>query len=78
MLTPRGFLIPAKFCLTPSMPGMLKGRPAAAMDMFCWRLMPDPRVERLLGGTLGSVFSGDERDSSSVVTWAQEDMCAGQ
>ena len=65
MLTPRGFRKPAMFGLMPMMPGMLK-RPA--MDMFCWRLMPDPRVERLLGGTLGSVFSGDERDSSSVVT----------
>ena len=58
MLTPSGPRMPAMLCLIPIMPGMLKGRPAAAMDMFCWRLMGKPPA-RFTPANLGSMVSGD-------------------
>ena len=59
MLTPIGPRMPAMLCLIPIMPGMLKGRPAAARDMFCWRLILGKPPGRLTPVNLGSMFSGE-------------------
>ena len=87
ILTPIGFRKPPMLGLIPIMPGMLKANPAAAKDMFCWRLMLGtswllgPGPARLAGGSLAWLFSGEPPlggESSSVLTWEQEDMCDGQ